>query len=45
MLIWLKLNAIARSVETGLGRLTLAEAVTNVDPCPFYCFLRRDLLP
>ena len=36
---------IVKSVETGLGRLTLMVAVISVDAYPFLGFLSRDLSP
>ena len=36
---------IVRSVDTGLGRLTLVVAMISVDAYPFFGFLRPDLLP
>ena len=36
---------IVKSVETGLGRLTLMVAVISVDAYPFLGFLRPDLSP
>ena len=36
---------IVRSVETGLGRLTLVVAVISLDAYPFFGIVRPDLSP
>ena len=38
-------DVIIRSVETGLGRLRLVEAVICLDAYPFFGILRPDLSP
>ena len=42
-LVKTKSDFFVRSVETGLGRLTMMAAVVSVDAYPFFGFLRYDL--